>query len=244
MKGGDDQDLEYDFVDVLLNLQERDDLEEPITMDHIKGVILDVFIAGTDTSSTTITWVMAELIKHPEVMEKVQAEIRHAVSENTKLEEKSLSYLKLVIKETLRMHPPGPLLSLRLCTKSCQIHGYTIPSGTRLVVNVWALGRNPEYWNDPDNFIPERFETSSMDFKGQNFEFLPFGSGRRICPGIKFGLAVVEETLTSLLLHFDWKLPNSMKPEDLDMTETFGVVAAKKDPLYLIPTLRVPLPEV
>ncbi|KAJ4780288.1 hypothetical protein LUZ62_064545 [Rhynchospora pubera] len=243
MKGGDDQELEYDLVDVLLNLKERDDFEEPITMDHIKAVILDIFIAGTETSSTIITWAMAELIKHPQIMERVQTEIRHAASENNKLDENSLSYLKLVIKETLRMHPPVPLLAPRQCMKSCQILGYTIPSEARVVVNAWALDRNPEYWDDPEKFKPERFETSCIDFKGQNFEFLPFGAGRRMCPGLEFGMAMVQESLASLLLHFDWKLPEAMKPEDMDMTETFGIAAAKKEPLYLIPTLCVPLPE-
>ncbi|KAJ1689010.1 hypothetical protein LUZ63_013165 [Rhynchospora breviuscula] len=243
MKVGDDQELEYDLVDVLLNLKERDDFEEPITMDHIKAVISDVFLAGTETSSTTITWAMTELIKHPEIMEKVQANIRQAASENNKLDENSLSYLKLVIKETLRMRPPGPLLAPRQCMKSCQILGYTIPSGANLVVNAWALGRNPEYWDDPEKFKPERFESLCIDFKGQNFEFLPFGAGRRICPGLEFGMAVVQESLASLLFYFDWKLPEAMKPEDMDMTETFGIAAAKKEPLYLIPTLCVPLPE-
>ncbi|KAJ3684378.1 hypothetical protein LUZ61_013542 [Rhynchospora tenuis] len=242
-KGGD-KELECDLVDVLLNVKERDDLEEPITMENIKAVLVDVFVGGTDTASTTINWAMSELIKHPEIMGKLQAEIRHAASENTKFDVNALSYLKSVIKETLRMHPPVPLLVPRLCMKSCEILGYTIPSRARLIVNVWALGRNPEYWNDPEEFKPERFETSSIDFKGQNFEFLPFGAGRRSCPGLEFGVAVVEEALYSLLLHFDWKLPVGMKPEDLDMTEAFGIVASRRDTLHLIPTLRVPLPEV
>ncbi|KAJ4807306.1 Cytochrome P450 [Rhynchospora pubera] len=240
-KKGGDEEFECNFVDVLIVIMGRDDLEEPITMDSIKAVLLDVF-AGAESTAITITWAMSELIKHPEVMEKVQAEIRHAGSENNKLDENSLSYLKLVIKETLRMHPPGPLLAPRQCMKSCQILGYTIPSGARLVVNAWALGRNSQYWNDPEEFKPERFETLSIDFKGQNFEFVPFGAGRRMCPGLEFGMAVVEEALASLLLHFDWKLPDGMEPEDLDMTETLAMDAAKKEPLYLIPTLRIPLP--
>ena len=206
--------------------------------------IQDVFIGGTETSATTITWAMAELIKHPEVMAKAQTEIRQAASDNTNFDENTSSYLQLVIKETLRLHPPGPLLAPRLCKESCQVLGYTIPSGARIVINGWALGRNPDYWNDPDEFKPERFETHAIDFKGKDFEFVPFGAGRRICPGLKFGVTLVEEALASLLLHFDWKLPDGLKPEDVDMTETFGLVAAKKKPLYLVPTLRVPLPDV
>jgi alpha-guaiene 2-oxidase len=188
---------------------------------------------------------MTELIRYPKLMAKVQAQIREVVSKNTdKFDENAFSYVKIVIKETLRLHPPAPLLLPRLCKESCQVLGYTIPTGARVVINAWALGRNPDYWNNPEEFNPERFKASAIDFKGQNFEFLPFGGGRRICPGIEFGVAVMEETLMRLLLHFDWKLPNGMKPDDVDMTETFGVVSAKKVPLCLIPTLRVPFPDV
>ncbi|XP_078154079.1 desmethyl-deoxy-podophyllotoxin synthase-like [Carex rostrata] len=241
-----EEEIEYDFVDALIDIKERGDLELPITMDNIKAIILDIFNGGTETTATTITWAMAELIKHPDVMAKAQTEIRQLASkssdENTNTN--SLSYLQLVIKETLRMHPPAPLLIPRQCKESCEILGYTIPTGARMVINAWALGRNPEYWNDPDEFKPERFETSStgIDFKGKNFEFVPFGAGRRICPGLKFGVTMVEDALTNLLLHFDWQLPDGMKAEDVDMTENFGIVAAKKKPLYLVPTLRVPLP--
>jgi cytochrome P450 len=206
--------------------------------------IQDVFLGGTDTSATTITWAMTELIKNPEVMAKAQTEIRQAASDNTNFDKNTLSYLQLVMKETLRLHPPGPLLAPRLCKESCQVLGYTIPSGARMVINAWALGRNPDYWNNPDEFKPERFITNAIDFKGKDFEFVPFGAGRRMCPGLKFGMTLVEEALASLLLHFDWKLPDGLKPEDVDVTETFGLVAAKKKPLYLVPTLRVPLPDV
>ncbi|KAJ1689009.1 hypothetical protein LUZ63_013164 [Rhynchospora breviuscula] len=203
-KGGDE--LEYDLVDVLINVKEHDDLEEPITMDNIKAVILDLFLAGTDSSATTLIWAMSELVKNPEAMKKIQAEIRQAARENTKFNLNALSCLKLVLKETLRMHPAGPLLLPRQCMKSCKILGYTIPTRARLVVNAWAIGRNPEYWNDPEEFKPERFETSSIEFNGQNFEYLPFGAGRRICVGLEFAMALVEEALASFLLHFDWKL--------------------------------------
>ncbi|XP_078176638.1 desmethyl-deoxy-podophyllotoxin synthase-like [Carex rostrata] len=239
-----EEEIEYDFVNALIDIKERGDLEIPITMENIKALILDVFVGGTGTSASTITWAMAELIKNPDVMAKAQTEIRQAASNNTNFDENTLSYLKMVIKETLRLHPPGPLLMPRLCKESCQVLGYTIPAGARLVTNVWAMGRNPDYWKDPNEFKPERFETSSIDFIGQNFEFLPFGFGRRICPGIKFGATVMELALAGLLLHFDWTLPDGMKPEDVDMTETFGMNAAKKEPLNLVPTLRVPFANV
>ncbi|XP_078154075.1 desmethyl-deoxy-podophyllotoxin synthase-like [Carex rostrata] len=244
-KRGEDK-IQYDSIDALIDIKERGDLELPITMDNIKAIILDVFNGGTETSATTITWAMAELIKHPDVMAKAQTDIRQLAAKNSdeNTNTNSLSFLQLVIKETLRMHPPAPFLLPRLCKESCQILGYTIPTGARIVINAWALGRNPEYWNDPDEFKPERFETSGIDFKGQNFEFVPFGAGRRICPGLKFGETVIELALASLLLHFDWQLPDEMKPEDVDMTESFGLAAAKKEPLYLVPTLCVPLPDI
>jgi cytochrome P450 len=187
---------------------------------------------------------MAELIKNPEVMTKVQAEIRQVHSEGAKLNYNALQYLKLVVKETLRLHPPAPLVAPRLCKDGCEVLGYTIPSNTKVVINAWSLGRNPDYWNDPEGFKPERFETSAVDFRGQHFEFLPFGAGRRMCPGIDYGIVVVEEALASLLLHFDWRLPDGMKPEDGNMTETFGLGSSKKEPLCLIPTLCVPLRNV
>jgi cytochrome P450 len=155
-----------------------------------------------------------------------------------------LNYLKLVIKETMRLHPPVPLLLPRQCKETCQVLGYSIPSGARVLINAWALGRNPEYWSDAEEFIPERFEGSSVDLKGNTFECIPFGAGRRICPGAEFGMAIINIALSSLLLYFDWKLPDNIKPNDIDMTEELGVVCHMKKPLSLVPVLRVPIPDI
>ncbi|KAL2525483.1 Cytochrome [Abeliophyllum distichum] len=227
-----------DIVDVLLRLQQNGELSVPITNDNIKAVIFDMFSAGTETSSTTIDWAMAEMMRNPHVMAKAQAEIREIAKGKETFEEsdvQTLKYLKLVIKETFRLHPPIPLLP-RACREECEVNGYSIPLKTKVMINIWALGRDPKYWPEAESFKPERFENNSVDFLGSNFEFLPFGAGRRFCPGMNFGLANIELPLAQLLYHFDWKLPKGMKPSEVDMSEGEGITVPRKNGLYLIPT--------
>ncbi|XP_061359422.1 cytochrome P450 71D9-like [Gastrolobium bilobum] len=229
---GQDEDAREDLVDVLLKQ------EFCLSDDSIKAVILDIFGAGSETSATTITWAMAEMIKNPRVMKKVQDEVREVFEEEGNPNESAiekLKYLKSVVKETLRLHPPVALSLPRECGQACEIKGYHIPVKSKVIVNAWAIGRDPNLWNEAERFYPERFIESSCDYKGNNFEFIPFGAGRRICPGLTFGLINVEFPLALLMYHFDWKLPNGMKNEDLDMTETFGITVGRKDDLYLIP---------
>ncbi|MBA0759367.1 hypothetical protein Gotri_022266 [Gossypium trilobum] len=181
---------------------------------------------------------MSEMIKNPRILEKAQAEVRQVYDRTGDVNESDLhelKYLKLVMKETLRLHPPVPLLLPRESRERCEINGYEIPAKTKVIVNAWAIGRDSNYWNEAERFYPERFIDSSVDYKGTNFEFIPFGAGRRICPGMSYGMAVVELSLAQLLYHFDWKLPNGMKNEDLDMTEIFGATAGRKRDLRLIP---------
>ena len=143
-----------------------------------------------------------------------------------------LDYVKVVVKETIRLHPPATLIP-RACRERCEINGYDIPTKTKVIVNAWAIGRDPDYWVNANCFKPERFHGSSIDFKGNDFEFLPFGAGRRMCPGITFGIAIIELALAQLLYHFDWKLSNEVKPEELDMTENLGSTCGRKNGLYL-----------
>ncbi|PHT93854.1 hypothetical protein T459_01736 [Capsicum annuum] len=190
-----------------------------------------------ETSSATIDWIMVEMMRNPNMLSKAQTEVRNTFRGKESFDENDVEefkYLKLVIKESFRLHPPFPLLLPRECREETDINGYTIPRKTKVMVNAWAIGRDSKYWNDAESFKHERFEHNSMDFIDNNFEYLPFGSGRRMCPGISFGLANICFPLTQLLYHFDWKLPNRISPNNLDLTESIGASCARKNNLYLI----------
>ncbi|XP_022997809.1 cytochrome P450 71B26-like [Cucurbita maxima] len=225
---------EENIVDVLLRM-ERESSE--VTQDCIKALIMDIFLAGVETGATTIVWTMTELVRNPRVMKKLQDEIRSCIKEDLvkEIDLEKLEYLKMVVKETFRLHPPIPLLLPRETISPLKLNGYDVDSKVHLHINVWAIGRDPQSWTDPEEFFPERFIGSNIDYKGQNFELIPFGSGRRICLGMNMATLTVELALANLLLSFDWKLPNGMKEEDVDMEEVDGLSAAKKSPLRLIP---------
>lgn len=234
-------DEEAGFIDVLLSIQH----EYGLTKDNIKANLEAMLMAGTDTSFIELEYAMAELMQKPHVMGKLQAEVRRVMPKGQDIvTEEQLScmpYLKAVIKETLRLHPPAPLLMPHLSMSDCNINGYTIPSGTRVIVNVWALARDSNYWENADEFIPKRFiVNTSGDYNGNNFHFLPFGSGRRICPGINFAIATIEIMLANLVYRFDWELPvDQAAKEGIDMTETFGVAVHRKEKLLLTPHLHL-----
>ncbi|KAK4434819.1 Premnaspirodiene oxygenase [Sesamum alatum] len=233
------QHAEEDLVDVLLRFKQKGSLEFPITMDNIKAITLDMFTAGTYTTATTVEFAMAQMIKHPNVMEKAQAELRHVFKGKDRILDSDLekvSYLKMVIKETLRLNPPAPLLLPKECQDWQKVCGYDIPPKTEVILNALAIHRDPEYWDNAESFEPERFAESGIEFIGPNFEFIPFGGGRRMCPGTYFSLATVELLLAQLLYHFNWELPDGLKPQDLDMTEIVGFVAKRKNNLCLLAT--------
>lgn len=196
-----------------------------------------MFVAGTDTTYIAFEWSIAELVRNPDVMKKLQNEINGIASGKSMVDEDDLNemhYLKAFIKEVLRLHPPVPLLLPRESMESCQIGGYNIPNKSRVLINCWAIARDPKVWDMPNEFIPERFLNNSTDFKGQDFEYIPFGSGRRICPGMGFSVAAIELTLANLIFRFEWQLPND-NIGGVDMTEALGVTSRMLKNLYLVP---------
>lgn len=199
--------------------------------------------AGTDTTYIALDYAMAELMRNPRVMTKLQAEVRSCVAKGkemvTEEDLASMSYLKAVMKEAMRLHPSGALLIPHLSVADCDVEGYTIPSGTRLIVNAWALGRDPTCWENAEEFVPERFlegaTDASCDFQGNDFRFLPFGSGRRMFLGVSFAAATFKIILANLVYHFDWELPEGSN--GVDMAKEFGFDVHRKERLLLIPRL-------
>ncbi|CAL0317438.1 unnamed protein product [Lupinus luteus] len=226
------------LLSVLLNIKDHQHLGFPFTINNIKAVILDMFVAGSETTSAVIDWTMSEILKNPRVMMKAQEEVRKVFgskgyNDETSLED--LKYLKAVIKETLRLHPPTPLLLPRECRETCDLKGYTIPVGSKVIVNAWAIGRDPEYWSEAEKFIPERFIDHPIDYKGFNMEYIPFGAGRRSCPGISFALSSIQLSLAQLLYYYNWDLPSGGVMENIEMTEALGSSSRRVSNLILVP---------
>ncbi|XP_031120803.1 cytochrome P450 71A1-like [Ipomoea triloba] len=229
--------MEGDIIDVLLRLKKQQSSTQHLTFDHIKAVLLDILVAGTETIATTVVWAMTNLMMKPAAMEKVQAEIKQLVGNKHFVDEDTiqrLPYFLAVVKETLRLYPPTPLLQPRETTDKCTIEGYEIQAKSFVIVNAWAIGRDPEYWEDSEEFRPERFLNSGIDYKGQDFELIPFGAGRRICPGLNMGIASVEVILANLLYSFEWEMPPGLKREEIDTQVLPGITMQKKIPLCLL----------
>lgn len=231
-------DRDEDFVDVLLRVQKSPDLEVPLTDDNLKALVLDMFVAGTDTTFATLEWVMTELVRHPRILQKAQEEVRRVVGSKGHVDESDLGelhYMRAIIKETFRLHPAVPLLVPRETVAACKLGGFDIAPKTRVFINTFAMGRDPEIWESPLEYKPERFESAAgeIDLKDPDYKLLPFGGGRRGCPGYTFALATVQVSLASLLYHFEWALPEGVKAEDVSLEESFGLATRKKEPLFV-----------
>ncbi|XP_057807040.1 cytochrome P450 71AU50-like [Salvia miltiorrhiza] len=232
----------HDFVDTMMAIMDSGEAGFEFDRTHIKAVLLDLLIAGMDTSATATEWTMSELLRHPAVMKKLQEELESIVGLESMVEEShldKLEYLECVVKEVMRLHPVAPLLIPHESMEDCELQGFHIPKKSRVMVNVWAIGRDPDVWANPDSFTPERFVGSDIDMRGRHFELIPFSSGRRGCPGMQLGLALVKLLVAQLVHCFHWELPNGMKPHHIDMSEHFGLVTARAKRLMAVPTYRL-----
>ncbi|XP_054780070.1 cytochrome P450 76T24-like [Prosopis cineraria] len=229
------------FTDVLGSLLSHKEEDKPqvgrLDIVHLFG---DLLVAGADTTSSTVEWAMAELLSNPQKLEKLKKELQQAIGEeDIKMEESNVSklpFLRAVIKETLRLHPPAPLLVPHKALEDADICGFTVPKNAQILINIWAMGRDSTIWCNPNQFMPERFLESEIDFKGHDFELIPFGAGRRICPGLPLAFRLVHLMLASLILKYNWKLADDLHPHEIDMEEKFGLTLKRVQPLRAIPT--------
>ena len=242
------------FLDTLLEFAEDETMEIKITKDHIKGLVVDFFSAGTDSTAVATEWALAELINNPKVLEKAREEVYSVVGKDRLVDEvdtQNLPYIRAIVKETFRMHPPLPVVK-RKCTEECEINGYVIPEGALILFNVWQVGRDPKYWDRPSEFRPERFletgaegEAGPLDLRGQHFQLLPFGSGRRMCPGVNLATSGMATLLASLIQCFDLQVlgPQGqiLKGGDakVSMEERAGLTVPRAHSLVCVPLARI-----
>ncbi|CAH1424353.1 unnamed protein product [Lactuca virosa] len=238
---GEVYDDDYkDFIHTLLELSSIDNpSDDRVTKGDIKALVMDVLTGGIDTTVVTMVWALSEITRSPRVMQKLQSEIRNCSRRKQGVHEldiTKMSYLKMVVKETLRLHPPAPLLIPHESLSHCQIGGYSVLPRTCVIVNGWWIGRDPGTWGEnAAEFYPERFENIDVDFGGGNCEMVPFGGGRRSCPAMNTVPATIESMMANLLYWFDWEVPDGVKNEDLNMLEEGSLVVRKKLPLCLVP---------
>ncbi|CAL5091322.1 unnamed protein product [Urochloa decumbens] len=240
-----------DLVDVLLQLAEEGrSSEAKLTRAGVKAFIQDIIAGGTESSAVTIEWAMSELLRHPESMAAAAGELDRVVGRERWVTERDLPelpYIDAVVKETMRLHPVGPLLVPHHAREHTVVAGYDVPAGARVLVNVWAVARDPTSWPDaPGEFRPERFlgggggDGAGLDVRGAHFELLPFGAGRRMCPAVDLAMKLVAAGVASLVQGFTWRLPEGMKPEDVSMEEHFGLSTKRKVPLVAVAEPRLP----
>ncbi|CAN1275229.1 Cytochrome P450 76A2 [Linum perenne] len=229
-----------DFLDVLLGFQ-GNGKDEPEKISHrdIHIFILEIFMAGSETTSSTTEWALTELLRHPESMTKVQTELKTVIGPNRKMEEtdiENLPFLQAVVKETFRLHPPIPLLVPRRAMRDTTFMGYHVPKDTQVLVNAWSIGRDPSQWEDPWSFKPDRFLGSKVDYRGQHYQFLPFGAGRRMCAGVPLAHRVLHLILGTLLHEFSWEA--KVDPSTFNMDDRLGITMRKSESLMVVPKKR------
>ncbi|GER28009.1 cytochrome P450 family protein [Striga asiatica] len=242
-----------DFLQFLLEMKDGGDVD--FSMTHLKALLMnpstkqrsndrqslneDMVVGGTDSTSNTMEFALAEMMNNPEILARAQQELDTVIGKYNTVEEShisSLPYLHAVMKEALRLHPAVPLLVPHCPSTTCEVSGYTIPSGARVFFNVWAIHRDPSLWDNPLDFCPDRFLDGTWDYSGNDFSYFPFGSGRRMCVGVDMAQRMFMFSLATLVHSFDWRLPHG---EKMDLSEKFGIVLKKKVPLIAIPNPRL-----
>uniref|UniRef100_M8B769 Flavonoid 3'-monooxygenase n=1 Tax=Aegilops tauschii TaxID=37682 RepID=M8B769_AEGTA len=242
-RGRGEGEAARDMGGVLMEKANDNALEVQYGRIGVKAFTQDLIAGGTESSAVTVEWAMSELMRRPATFDVATEELDRVVGRARWVTEKdmpNLPYIEAIVKESMRMHPIVPLLTPRLAREDATIDGYDIPKGARVLINVWAIGRDPELWDAPEEFKPERFLGSKMGVIGQDLELLPFGSGRRMCPGYNLGLKVVHLSLANLLHGFTWRLPEGVRKEDLSMEEVFGLSTGRKYPLQVVAKPKLP----
>ncbi|GAB2224576.1 hypothetical protein Droror1_Dr00005338 [Drosera rotundifolia] len=225
-----------DVLEAIIGISEGENKQFDLT--DIPHLLLDLFVAGTDTTSTTFEWAMAELIHNPEKLKKARAEIEEVIGKGKLIKEddiERLPYLQAIVKETLRMHPPVAFLIPRKVLTDVELCEFTVPKNSQVLVNIWGMGRDESLWKDANIFQPERFLDSKIDVKGGDFELIPFGAGRRICPGMPLANRMLPYMLASVIQNYEWKPEGEVVPEKMNMDEKFGFTVTKAQPLRAIP---------
>ncbi|KAF8024316.1 hypothetical protein BT93_F1490 [Corymbia citriodora subsp. variegata] len=240
---GNNKDCDQDFMDVLLSIADAaEELPGSDADTFIKATCMALVLAGSDTTSVSLTWALSLLLNHREVLKKAQHELDTQIGRERPVNEsdlKNLVYLQAIIKETLRLYPAAPLGVPHESMEDCTVDGYHVPKGTRLLFNFWKIHRDQHIWSDPLEFRPERFLTThkNLDVRGQNFELIPFGSGRRMCPGINLAMQLISLSLAAILHGFDI---TTLADEPVDMAEAIGMTNLKATPLEVLVTPRLP----
>nr|W0FKI0.1 RecName: Full=Drimenol monooxygenase; AltName: Full=Cytochrome P450 76AJ1; AltName: Full=Drimenol oxidase 1; Short=PhDOX1 [Persicaria hydropiper]AHF22835.1 drimenol oxidase 1 [Persicaria hydropiper] len=226
-----------DTLDALLKINQ--DNSEELDLSVIPHLLLDLFVGGSESTSSTVEWAMALLFSNPEKMKKAKEELETVVGKGIAVKEEDtgrLPYLQAAIKETFRMHPPTPFLIPRKTDSDVDLCGFTVQKGSQVIVNAWAIGRDPSLWENADTFEPERFLGMEIDVKGRNFELIPFGAGRRICPGLPIAMRMLTLMVANLINCFEWRLEGGAAPETLDMSDKIGFTLQRAHPFRVIPT--------